>query len=239
MSRLALIGTKIGMTSSFTADGSIVPLTIVKVDSNVLVGVRSSKKDGYNAVIIGSGTRKEKNVNKPQLSFFKKIGIEAKKAIKEFRVCFDFESNQLPPINFQVNESMKEAVVDITSISKGKGFQGVMKRHGFKGQPASHGVSITHRCQGSTGQRELPGKVFKNKKMAGRMGATSVTVQNLKVFDIDLEQNLIILLGTIPGFNGCQVIINDAIKSRASQQGLSSAMVNGVDLSQYLTASAN
>jgi large subunit ribosomal protein L3 len=228
MSNIALIGIKSGMTAVFGENGEVIPLTLLKVDSNILMCAKSTKTDGYNAfVVAGGGEQKEHRVNKPQLSLFKKAGIAPRKVIKEFRVDFDLDNVDANFVDLELNDSIKGRTVDVVSVSKGKGFQGVMKRHGFGGMPASHGVSVTHRHGGSTGQREFPGKTFKNKKMAGRMGNTSVTVQNLKIFDVNKDLGIIAILGSIPGYNGATVFIKDSVKSRSTSANF---MVNGVNL---------
>ena len=228
MSSIALIGIKSGMTAVFGENGEVIPLTLLKVDSNVLIGSRTTEKDGYNAFIVaGGGDQKDHRVNKPQLSVFKKVGVVSKKVIKEFRVDFDLNQVAGEVVELILSDAIKGRMVDVVSISKGKGFQGVMKRHGFGGMPASHGVSVTHRHGGSTGQREFPGKTFKNKKMAGRMGNTSVTVQNLIIFDVNPDLGVIAILGSIPGYNGSTVFIKDSVKSRSSSANFT---VNGINL---------
>jgi len=225
MSNIALIGIKSGMTSVFGDNGEIIPLTLIDIKSNCLIGVKSGD---YNAfVLAGGGIQKEHRVNKPQLMVFKKGNVAPRKVIKEFRVDFDLSSLSPDFVEFPVTESIKGSVVDVVSVSKGKGFQGVIKRHGFGGMNASHGVSVTHRHGGATGQREFPGKTFKNKKMAGRMGNTTVTVQNLRIFDVNVELGVIAIVGSIPGYDGSTVFIKNSVKSRSNS---SNFVVNGFDL---------
>ena len=212
--RTGIIGTKIGSTSFFNEDGSVVPVTLVKIDDCIVSGVKTKDRDGYCAVQLASIDKKSKNprVNKPQKKLFSSININPKKIIKEFRVL---EENLLEiGAALNVSHFEKEQKIDVTGISIGKGFAGVMKRHNFSGLRASHGVSASHRSHGSTGNCQDPGRVFKGKKMAGHMGATQVTKQNLKIVDIDLNNNLIAIKGSIPGKKNSTVFIKDAIKGK-------------------------
>ncbi len=228
MSTIALIGIKSGMTAVFKETGEVIALTLLKVDKNVLLGKRTVKKDGYNALIIaGGGEKKDSRVNKPQLEVFKKGNIQSKKVIKEFRINVDIENISDQIVEFELVNEIKGSLIDVTAVSQGKGFQGVIKRHGFAGMPASHGVSVTHRHGGSTGQRELPGKTFKLRKMAGRMGNTKITIQNLRIFDVNADLGIIAIAGSIPGHNGTIVYIKDSIKSRSKS---SNFIINGKDL---------
>ena len=213
--RSGIIAQKVGMTRLFTPEGNHVPVTVLKVDSCEVVGVRSANKDGYVALQVGAGKAKEKNVAKPQRVQFAKANVALKKKIVEFRVSEDC----VVPVGseFGVNHFVKGQFVDVTGTSIGKGYAGVMKRWNFGGDQASHGVSLTHRSGGSTGQCQDPGKVFKNKKMPGHLGAEKVTVQNLEVIELDEAKGLIMVKGAVPGFDGNTVIVKDAVKRALHQ----------------------
>lgn len=209
--RTGIIAEKIGMTCVFNDKGERVPLTLVKVDSCQVVGHKTLEKDGYNALVIGIKDKKIAKVSKPMKQVFANAGVSPKIKLKEFRIS----QNNFIDIasNLEVDHFFSGQHVDVSGISIGKGFAGSMKRHNFRGLEASHGVSISHRSHGSTGGRQDPGKVFKNKKMAGHMGCQKVTIQNLQVFSVDKEQGLIMIKGSIPGFKGSYIYIQDAIKS--------------------------
>lgn len=208
--RSGIIAQKVGMTRLFTAEGNHVPVTVLKVDNCEVVGVRSKEKDGYVALQVGAGNAKDKHTAKPQRVAFAKANVAPKKKVVEFRVSEDC----VVPVGseFGVNHFVKGQFVDVTGTSIGKGYAGVMKRWNFSGDNATHGVSLTHRSGGSTGQCQDPGKVFKNKKMPGHMGAEQVTVQNLQVVDLDEAKGLIMVKGAVPGFDGNVVIVKDAVK---------------------------
>ncbi len=212
MLRSGLIATKIGNSSFYHDDGSNTHVTILKVDECVVSNIKTTEKHGYNAVQLASiETLKDiSKINKPQRKIFSSININPKKVIKEFKV--DSENildvgTKLNVDHFKVNQ-----FIDASSFSIGKGFAGVMKRHNFGGLRASHGVSISHRSHGSTGQNQDPGRVFKGKKMAGRMGNKKVTKQNLKVIEIDKTNNLLVIKGSIPGKKNSIVFLNDSVK---------------------------
>jgi len=210
--RTGIIGTKIGSSSFFNEDGSITPITIIKVDDCVVSQIKTKGKDGYNAVQLASieNNLKISNVKKPQRKIFSSIDIKPKKVLKEFRVL----KENLLEIGtiLDVSHFQKDQIVDVSGVSIGKGFQGSMKRHNFKGGRASHGVSVSHRAHGSTGNSQDPGRVFKGKKMAGHMGAKKVTKQNLKIIDVDQDNKLISIMGSVPGKKNTVVLIKDAIK---------------------------
>lgn len=212
--RTGLIAEKVGMTQFFAADGTLVPVTVLQVSDCVVVGKKTAdSKDGYNAVQIGSNKAKINNVTKPMREFFAKKQIEPRAHLKEFRVSSE---NLLEPGDeLKADHFAEGQFVDVTGTSIGKGFAGAMKRHNFGGLRASHGVSVTHRSHGSTGNRQDPGKVFKNKKMAGHMGARRVTKMNLTIYGIDAEKNLIFIRGSVPGSQGGIVYVRDAIKKSA------------------------
>ena len=210
--RTGIIGTKIGNSSFFNEDGSVTPITIIKVDDCVVSQIKTKDKDGYNAIQLASieNNLKISNVKKPQRKIFTSINSNPKKVLKEFRVL---EENLLEiGTILDVSHFQKDQIVDVTGVSIGKGFQGSMKRHNFKGGRASHGVSVSHRAHGSTGNSQDPGRVFKGKKMAGHMGAKKVTKQNLKIISVDQDNKLISIKGSVPGKKNTVVLIKDAIK---------------------------
>ncbi len=214
--RTGLIAQKLGMSRVFTEEGNHVPVTVLKVDSCQVVAVRTEDKDGYSAVQLGVGAAKVKRVTKAERGHFAKAKVEPKRKLAEFRVSKD----ALLEIGAELSAEHFVAgqFVDVTGITIGRGFQGVMKRHNFAGLRASHGVSVSHRSHGSTGQRQDPGKVFKNKKMAGHMGNVRVTTQNLKVVATDGERGFIMVRGAVPGYEGGFVLVRDAVK-RATPKG--------------------
>jgi large subunit ribosomal protein L3 len=211
--RTGLLAQKLGMTRIFTADGNHVPVTVLKVDNCQVVAVRTEDKDGYTAVQLGVGKAKVKNVPKAERERFAQAKVEPKKKLVEFRVSADALLEVGAELS--VEHFLDGQFVDVTGTTIGKGFAGVMKRHNFGGLRATHGVSVSHRSHGSTGQRQDPGKVFKNKKMAGHMGAVRVTTQNLKVVSTDAARGLIMILGAVPGSEGGYVMVKDAVKRKA------------------------
>jgi large subunit ribosomal protein L3 len=210
--RTGLIAQKLGMTRIFTEEGNHLPVTVLKVDNCQVVAVRSEEKDGYTAVQLGVGKAKVKNVTKPMRGHFAKARLEPKKKLAEFRV----EKDGLIEVGAELSAThfVPGQFVDVTGTSKGRGFSGVIRRHNFGGLRASHGVSISHRSHGSTGQRQDPGKVFKNKRMAGHYGDARVTTQNLRVVATDGERGLIMLEGAVPGAEGGYVLVKDAAKRK-------------------------
>ncbi|MCB9978396.1 MAG: 50S ribosomal protein L3 [Rhodospirillales bacterium] len=211
--RTGLIARKEGMTRIFDAEGRHVPVTVLKVDGCQVVALRTQEKDGYTAVQIGVGKAKVKRVSKAQRGHFAKAKVEPKRKLMEFRVS---PENVLDVgAELCVSHFVPGQYVDVTGVSTGKGFAGVMKRWNFGGLPASHGVSVSHRSHGSTGQRQDPGKVFKGKKMAGHLGCETVTTQNLKVVAVDTAENLILVHGAVPGTDKGWVRIMDAVKKPA------------------------
>jgi large subunit ribosomal protein L3 len=199
------------MTRVFDADGAHVPVTVLQMENCQVTEIRSKDKDGYTAVQLGVGSRKVKNVNKALRGQYAKAGVEAKAKVAEFRVTEDavLEIGATLGANHYVSGQM----VDVVGISQGKGFAGAMKRHNFGGLRASHGVSISHRSHGSTGNNQDPGRVFKGKKMAGHMGAERVTTQNLVVVATDPAEGLILIRGAVPGSKGGYVLVSDALKA--------------------------
>lgn len=209
--RTGVIAKKMGMMRLFNEDGRHVPVTVLALEGCQVVGARNADKDGYFAVRLGAGARKAKNVNKPQRGEFAKAQVEPKARVAEFRV--DNADGLLPVgASLSADHFVDGQLVDITGHTQGKGFAGAMKRWGFGGMRASHGVSITHRAHGSTGQRQDPGKVFKNKKMAGHMGDRQRTQQNLEVVRTDVARGLIFVKGSVPGAKNGWLLVRDAVK---------------------------
>lgn len=208
--RTGLIAKKLGMTQIFLGSGEQVPVTVLKVDPCTVIEQKTEDKHGYMAVQLGTGDIATRKVAKPQRESYAKKGIEPKRMLKEFRV----DAQNLLDVGTTLNaDHFKEGqFIDVTGISVGKGFAGSMKRHNFGGLRASHGVSVSHRSHGSTGNRQDPGKVFKNKKMAGHMGARQVTKLNLTVQMIDNEKGLLFVKGSVPGSANGTIFIRDAIK---------------------------
>ncbi|WP_456446850.1 50S ribosomal protein L3 [Thiolapillus sp.] len=209
---LGLVGRKAGMTRVFNEDGVSVPVTVVQVEPNRVTQVRSPETDGYQAVQVTVGKRKASRVNKPMAGHFAKAGVEAGRGLWEFRL--EDHDGEIPEVGSEIKADLFETgqKVDVSGISKGKGFQGGVKRHNFKMQDATHGNSISHRAPGSIGQCQTPGRVFKGKKMAGHMGSEKVTVQTLEVVRVDTERGLLLIKGAIPGAPGGDVIVTPAIK---------------------------
>lgn len=211
--RTGLIAQKIGMTRLFNEDGNHVPVTVLKVDNCQVVAVRTEEKDGYSAVQLGVGAAKVKNVGKAMRGHYAKAKVEPKKLLAEFRVPKDAVLDVGAELS--VEHFLPGQFVDVVGTSIGKGYAGPMKRHNFGGLRATHGVSVSHRSHGSTGQRQDPGKTFKNKKMAGHLGDVRVTTQNLRVVAVDAERGLLMLRGSVPGSEGGFVFISDAVKRKA------------------------
>ncbi len=211
--RSGLIAQKVGMTRIFTDAGEHIPVTVLKVDHCQVVGHRTSEKNGYTALQLGVGSRKPKHLTRAERQHFAAAQVEPKRKLAEFRVTADNLIEVGAEIT--VNHFVPGQFVDVTGTSEGKGFQGAMKRWNFAGLRATHGVSISHRSHGSTGQRQDPGKVFKGKKMAGHMGDERVTTQNLVVVKTDVDRGLLMIRGAVPGSKGGWVIIRDAAKKPA------------------------
>lgn len=215
--RTGLIAKKVGMTRIYTEGGDHLPVTVMQLEGCQVVGQRTAEKNGYTAVQLGAGAKKAKRVTKAERGHFAKANVEPKAKLVEFRVSEDNMIDvgaELSAVHFIAGQK-----VDVTGTSIGKGFAGAMKRHNFGGLRASHGVSISHRSHGSTGQCQDPGKVFKGKKMAGHYGAARVTTQNLEVVRTDADRGLILIKGAVPGPKGGWVLIKDAVK-RAAPEGV-------------------
>ena len=208
--RTGVIAKKMGMTRLFQDDGRHVPVTVLQLDGVQVVSIRDKNKDGYTAVQLGAGSAKAKNVAKPQRGHFGKAEVEPKAYLAEFRV--DEDAVLEVGAELSADHFVAGQMVDIQGRTQGKGFAGGMKRWGFGGMRATHGVSVSHRALGSTGQRQDPGKVFKNKKMAGHMGDKNRTQQNLEIVSTDAARGLIFVKGSVPGSKGGWLIVKDAVK---------------------------
>ena len=211
MSEIALLGKKIGMTREFYKSGQLVPVTVIKMEKARVIQVIDKEKRGYKAVQLGFGKIKNSKLTKSMKGFFAKKNTEAKKKLKEFRVSNTENFKEGNEFGLEIFKDVK--FVDTRSKTIGKGFAGAMKRHNFGGLRATHGVSISHRSHGSTGQRQDPGKVFKGKKMAGHMGDKLRTMQNIEVIKTDLENELLYLKGSIPGAKNSEVMVKKSVKN--------------------------
>jgi large subunit ribosomal protein L3 len=208
--RSGVIARKIGMTRVYNDAGEHVPVTVLRMENCQVVAQRTAEKNGYWAVQLGSGLAKVKNTSKPMRGHFAKASVEPKVKLAEFRVS---EDNMLDVgAEISADHFVAGQKVDVTGTTIGKGFQGVMRRHNFGGGRATHGNSLSHRAHGSTGQRQDPGKVFKGKKMAGHMGQTRVTTQNIEVVSTDSDRGLILVRGAVPGSKGAWILVRDAVK---------------------------
>ena len=211
MSEIGLIGKKVGMTREFYKTGQSVPVTVLKLEKARIIDVIDESKRGYKAVQIGFGTLKMSKITKAMKGYFLKKNTEPKKKLKEFKVANT--ENYKPGNEFGLEIFKDVKFVDIKSKTIGKGFAGVMKRYNFAGLGATHGVSVSHRSHGSTGQRQDPGKVFKGKKMAGHMGSKLRTMQNLEIIKSDIDNNLLYVKGSIPGAKNSEVLVQKAVKN--------------------------
>ena len=208
---IGLIGRKVGMTRVFTEEGVSIPVTVVEVEANRVSQVRTLETDGYAAIQVTTGAKKANRVSKPEAGHFAKAGVEAGRGLWEFRLENGEEFEVGAELTVELfNETKK---VDVTGTSKGKGFQGAVKRWNFSTQDMTHGNSLSHRAPGSIGQCQTPGRVFKGKKMAGHMGAERVTTQNLEIVRVDAERNLLLIKGAVPGSTGGNVIVKPAVKA--------------------------
>ena len=207
---LGLVGRKVGMTRVFSDDGVSTPVTVIEVEPNRISQIKTVETDGYTAIQVISGSRRASRVTRPMAGHYRKAGVEAGSGAWEFRVdsVDDFELGS----EIKVDLFEQGQLVDVAGISKGKGFQGGVKRHNFTMQDATHGNSISHRSNGSIGQNQTPGRVFKGKKMSGHMGAEKCTTQNLEVVRVDIERNLVLIKGAVPGSKSGVVIIRPAVK---------------------------
>src|SRR5215471_227540 len=206
---IGLLGQKIGMTSVYDAKGRLCPVTVIAAGDNVLLRRLTEEREGYSAVQVGFGAQKESRISKPLLGEFKKAGVEPQKFVREFRLTSDLVEGE---INLSVTQFQVGDYVDVIGRSKGKGFQGVMKKHNFHGQGAAHG-SKTHRRIGAVGNRSTPGRIWKNMGMPGHLGDERVTVQNLRIMQVREAEKIILVSGAVPGCNGSYVVVRPAIKN--------------------------
>ena len=235
--RSGLIAQKLGMTRVYNDAGVQIPVTVLKVDNLQVVSQRTEEKNGYTAVQLGAGLAKVKNTTKPMRGHFAVAKVEPKRKLAEFRVSAE---NMLDVgVELSAEHFVEGQKVDVTGTSIGKGFAGAMKRHNFGGLRASHGVSISHRSHGSTGQCQDPGKVFKGKKMAGHMGSTRITTQNLEVVRTDAERGLVLVKGAVPGSKGAWILIKDAMKiARPDNAPLPAGLKGGAPAAEAAPAEA-
>jgi large subunit ribosomal protein L3 len=207
---LGLVGRKVGMTRVFSDDGVSIPVTVIEVEPNRVSQIKTLESDGYVAVQVVTGTRRANRVSKPMAGHYKKAGVEPGRGAWEFRV--DSVDEIELGTEFKVDLFEAGQIVDVSGVSKGKGFQGGVKRHNFRMQDATHGNSLSHRANGSIGQNQTPGRVFKGKKMSGHMGAANTTTQNLEIVSVDAERNLLLIKGAVPGAKSGDVIVRPAAK---------------------------
>ena len=214
---LGLIGKKIGMTRVFAENGAVVPVTVLDVGGNRVVRVRQADTDGYHAVQLTAGERRADRLTKPVAGVYAKAGVNAGRILREFRLG-DGEGAELKPgSELKADVFSVGSHVDVRGTSIGKGFAGVIKRHHFRGGRASHGNSLSHRVPGSIGQRQTPGRVFPGKRMAGHLGSRTSTQQNLEIVQVDVERNLLLIKGAVPGPKGASVVIRPSVKRKPTK----------------------
>ncbi len=209
---IGLVGRKSGMTRVFTEDGSSIPVTVIEVEPNRVTQVKDSDSDGYRAIQVTAGSCRANRISKSEAGHFAKAGVEAGRGLWEFRLEAEDEAPEVGAV-LTVEAFEAGQKVDVAGKSKGKGFQGAVKRWNFKTQDATHGNSLSHRAPGSIGQCQTPGRVFKGKKMAGHMGAENVTTQGLEIVRVDVERNLLLVKGAVPGAPGGDVVVRPAVKA--------------------------
>lgn len=214
---VGLIGIKAGMTRIFTAAGESIPVTVIHVTPNRISQIKTVDKDAYAAIQVTFGERKTSRIKKPELNHFKKAGVQVGCYTREFRITPEEVENFKAGQELGVDNFKEGQAVDVRGISKGKGFQGAVKRHGFKMQDATHGNSLSHRALGSTGQCQTPGRVFKGKKMAGQMGNVQRAVMNQKIIRVDTDNHLLLVKGGVPGAPGGYVVVLPSVKQREAQ----------------------
>jgi large subunit ribosomal protein L3 len=210
---IGLVGRKAGMTRVFTDAGETVPCTVIEVLPNRVTQVKTQEKDGYRAVQVTYGTRRPQLYSKAIAGHYAKANVAPGKALVEFRLADGDKSELQAGAELKVDLFKAGEKVDVTGTTMGKGYAGVMKRHGFGGLPASHGVSVSHRSPGSIGQRQTPGRVFKGRRMSGHMGVDRVTTENLRIVEVDVARNLLLIRGAVPGVEGGQVIVRPGLKA--------------------------
>ncbi|MDO2949004.1 50S ribosomal protein L3 [Aeromonas simiae] len=208
---IGLVGRKVGMTRIFTEDGVSIPVTVIEVEANRVTQVKSVETDGYNAIQVTTGAKKASRVTKPEAGHFAKAGVEAGRGLWEFRLNDGDTFTVGSELKVDIFSEVK--LVDVTGTSKGKGFAGTVKRWNFRTQDMTHGNSLSHRVPGSIGQNQTPGRVFKGKKMAGHLGNERVTTQNLELVRVDVERNLLLVKGAVPGATNADVIVKPAVKA--------------------------
>ena len=209
---IGLVGKKQGMTRLFTEEGKSYPVTVVSIKPNTVTQVKTLKKDGYSSIQVTTGNKKDKHLTKPQLGHFKKASVEPGEGLWEFTTSEEEITEMKVGKSISIELFEEGQMVDVSGISKGKGFAGVVKRWNFQMQDATHGNSLSHRAPGSIGQCQTPGRVWKGKKMSGHMGFEKITVQNLKITSLDRENNILLIKGSIPGSTGSTVVLRPAIK---------------------------
>jgi large subunit ribosomal protein L3 len=211
---IGLIGRKAGMTRIFTEDGTSVPVTVVEVEANQVTQVKRKETDGYSAIQVGAGQRKPSRVTKPLGGHFAKASVEPASMLREFRLDLDPEADLEPGSEISIDRFEAGQKVDVRGVTKGRGFAGVIRRHHFRGQDATHGNSLSHRAPGSIGQCQTPGRVFKGKRMAGHMGNVNRCQQNLEVVRVDIERRLLLIKGSVPGPAGGRLIVLPSVKQK-------------------------
>jgi len=216
---LGVVGTKCGMTQIFSEGGESIQVTVIEIKPNRIVQVKTIENDGYQAIQVTKGAKRPSKITKSLAGHFVKAGVDAGDGLWEFRLNANEAEKLAVGTEVKVDIFKVGQMVDVSGVSKGKGFAGVMKRHNFSGQPASHGNSLSHRHPGSIGQRQTPGRVFKGRKMAGHMGADNCTVQSQEIVRIDAERNLLLIRGAIPGAPGGNVFVFPAVKVRGDGNG--------------------
>jgi large subunit ribosomal protein L3 len=214
--KIGLLGRKVGMTRVYDANGKATPVTVIAAGGNMILQIKSQQQDGYDAVQVGFDSQKESRMSKPLLGHFKKANADPKKFVREFRLPEGIQVDG--DLNLSVDQFMPGEFVDVIGRSKGKGFQGVVKKHGFAGQPAAHGSKM-HRRNGAIGYRSTPGRVWKNMGMPGHMGDERVTVQNLRIAQVRPEENIILVCGAVPGSKGSYVVVRPAKKKQEVERG--------------------
>ncbi|MGA7950392.1 MAG: 50S ribosomal protein L3 [Thiobacillaceae bacterium] len=212
---VGLVGRKVGMTRIFTADGASVPVTVLAMSNNRVTQIKTESSDGYNAIQVTFGARRNSRVNKAQAGLFAKAGVEAGEGLQEFTVAADALAQYQPGAAISVEIFEPGQIVDVSGVTQGKGFSGVIKRHHFKSQRATHGNSRSHNVPGSIGMAQDPGRVFPGKRMAGHLGGVNRTVQNLEIARVDAARGLLLVKGAVPGSKGGEVLVRPAVKGGA------------------------